>query len=79
MKIMVCLLMYLGTWASTDIDRQDVSFWKSEMLKDERIIELEKLNMDIKLKLKKRLERSRDFKKRSSESPLLRFNASSKN
>ena len=62
MKFMCCFLACLGTWTATDIERQGEQFWNSEMLKNERIIELERLLADIKLKLKQRLERSSDLK-----------------
>ena len=62
MKFMCCFLACLGTCAATDIERQGEQFWNSEMLKNERIIELERLLADIKLKLKQRLESSSDLK-----------------
>ena len=62
MKFMCCFLACRGTCAATDIERQGEQFWNSEMLKNERIIELERLLADIKLKLKQRLESSSDLK-----------------
>ena len=62
-----------------DTDRQGEQHWKSEMPKDEQIIELEKLLIDIKLKLKVRQERLNNCKKMAGQSPLLRFSKSSKN